>query len=188
MGAMGMSVTAAEVNIDEFSTAQCLDLAELVWDSLLPRDGIAVWQLEEIDRRRAELRSNPGIAIPFEQFRDRLLTGRQRAATDHRLSEQDPAPTVVVPSEVFTEALESQGEPSRARWSSGFHIRMDDLSRAERQELLRRLNDRLALDEPVVEIPDWHIQELERRCAEADTNPSIGIPWEEFKARFLARK
>ena len=63
---------------------------------------------------------------------------------------------------------------------------IDRLSVAERLELIGRIWDTLPEDAGF-EIPDWHLQELERRIAAADANPDAGIPWEEIKERLGGR-
>ena len=39
----------------------------------------------------------------------------------------------------------------------------------------------------IIQLPDWHVRELEKRVAAADANPGVGKPWEELHAR-LSRK
>ena len=60
---------------------------------------------------------------------------------------------------------------------------LDRLSPSDRLELLGLLWD--SLSEDGFSPPEWHIRELERRLAAAEANPSPGIPWEEFKSRWL---
>jgi len=57
------------------------------------------------------------------------------------------------------------------------------LSQSERLELIEELWD--SLDDPLeeFEIPEWHIEELKRRIADAEANPDDGIPFAEWKAR-----
>jgi putative addiction module component (TIGR02574 family) len=60
---------------------------------------------------------------------------------------------------------------------------LDRLPPGERLELLELLWD--SLGEGTFSPPEWHLRELERRRAAAEADPSAGIPWEEFKARWL---
>ncbi|MBX9580694.1 MAG: addiction module protein [Gemmataceae bacterium] len=62
---------------------------------------------------------------------------------------------------------------------------LDKLSPADRLELVGRLWD--SLDAEAFVPPDWHIRELDKRRAAAEADPSAGVPWEEFKARWLGR-
>jgi putative addiction module component (TIGR02574 family) len=63
---------------------------------------------------------------------------------------------------------------------------LDRLSPDERLELLGLLWD--SLGEATFTPPEWHIRELERRRAAAEANPSAGIPWDEFKTRWLGQQ
>jgi putative addiction module component (TIGR02574 family) len=51
----------------------------------------------------------------------------------------------------------------------------------QRLELIGELWDSLpdSLDE--LPVPEWHREELERRLATADADPSAAIPWEQVK-------
>lgn len=53
----------------------------------------------------------------------------------------------------------------------------------QRLELIGELWDSIpdSLDE--LPVPDWHLQELERRLAAADAEPDTAIPWAEVKRR-----
>lgn len=62
---------------------------------------------------------------------------------------------------------------------------LDRLAPEQRLELLELLWD--SLDEGTYAPPEWHIRELEQRRAAAETNPSAGIPWDEFKAKWLGQ-
>jgi putative addiction module component (TIGR02574 family) len=62
---------------------------------------------------------------------------------------------------------------------------LDRLPASERLELLGLLWD--SLEEGTWTPPEWHIRELEKRRAEAEANPSAGIPWEQFKAGWLGQ-
>lgn len=58
-----------------------------------------------------------------------------------------------------------------------------DLSPAEKLQLVQDLWDDLAAQPENVPIPEWHIEELERRGALYDANPEAVISWEESKRR-----
>jgi len=62
-----------------------------------------------------------------------------------------------------------------------------DLSPAEKLQLVQDLWDDLAAQTENVPIPEWHIEELERRGAIYDANPNSVIPWEESKRRIRAK-
>jgi putative addiction module component (TIGR02574 family) len=53
----------------------------------------------------------------------------------------------------------------------------------QRLELIGELWDSIpdSLDE--LPLPEWHREELERRLAAADADPSAAIPWEQVKRR-----
>ena len=63
---------------------------------------------------------------------------------------------------------------------------LDHLPPEDRLELLALLWD--SLGDGTYSPPEWHIRELERRRAAAEANPSAGIPWEEFKTRWLGQE
>jgi putative addiction module component (TIGR02574 family) len=60
-------------------------------------------------------------------------------------------------------------------------VAIKQLSVAERLDLIGVLWDSIPEDQ--VPIPEWHQQELERRLAAADADPSGAIPWEEVRQR-----
>ena len=64
---------------------------------------------------------------------------------------------------------------------------IDRMSREDRLRLLGEIWDTLT---PVTqaEIPDAHREELDRRLADADANPSAGLPWEEVRDRLRGGK
>ena len=62
------------------------------------------------------------------------------------------------------------------------------LSAAQRRKLIARLCDSLPESVKPSEVPDWHIEILKRRLAEAEKNPGEGITWEEFKAKMRAKR
>ena len=53
----------------------------------------------------------------------------------------------------------------------------------ERIELLGEAWDAVAASPEDVAIPEWHVQELERRLADTDAE---FVPWEEVRARLRA--
>ena len=59
---------------------------------------------------------------------------------------------------------------------------IDRLDAQQRVELIGLIWDSLPDDAPYTP-PNWHIQELERRLAVADANPSAAEPWEAVLAR-----
>jgi putative addiction module component (TIGR02574 family) len=74
-----MSLSFPEVNIEQLSVPQRLDLIGLLWDSI-PDSAEALpvpeWHREEIERRLAAADAEPGAAVPWEQVKARL---RERA-------------------------------------------------------------------------------------------------------------
>jgi len=62
-----------------------------------------------------------------------------------------------------------------------------DLSPAEKLQLVQDLWDDLAADPSAVPVPQWHIEEVERRKARLAANPGTGLTWEEVKRRVRAR-
>lgn len=62
---------------------------------------------------------------------------------------------------------------------------LDHLPPEVRLELLGLLWD--SLSEGTFTPPDWHLRVLERRRAAAEADPSAGVPWDEFKARWLGQ-
>jgi putative addiction module component (TIGR02574 family) len=63
---------------------------------------------------------------------------------------------------------------------------IDRLNPQQRFELIGLIWDSLPADAPFTP-PDWHLQELERRIADADADPGAAEPWETVLAR-LSRK
>lgn len=60
---------------------------------------------------------------------------------------------------------------------------LDRLPPADRVELAELLWD--SPDGVPSPLPEWHVRELEKRRAAADADPAAGVPWAEFKARWL---
>jgi len=61
------------------------------------------------------------------------------------------------------------------------------LSAAERLELVEELWDSIADDDPALVLTDAQREDLERRLAEADADPTGGSPWEEARERIRHR-
>jgi len=55
---------------------------------------------------------------------------------------------------------------------------IDKLSIEERLKLIDLIWDSLPQSFEPTEIPEWHIAELEKRRATADTEPGVGKPWQ----------
>ena len=62
-------------------------------------------------------------------------------------------------------------------------VAINQLSIAERLDLISELWDSIPDSLEESPIPDWHREELERRLAVADANPGATIPWEEVRDR-----
>jgi putative addiction module component (TIGR02574 family) len=62
-----------------------------------------------------------------------------------------------------------------------------DLSPAEKLQLVEDLWDDLAAAPEAVPIYDWQKEELARRKANFEKNPSPGVTWEEVQARIRKR-
>ena len=61
---------------------------------------------------------------------------------------------------------------------------IDRLSVGERLDLIEQIWDSLPDQVSPEEVPEWHLAELAKRRAEADTSPRVGKPWREALARF----
>lgn len=62
------------------------------------------------------------------------------------------------------------------------------LSAEERAELIELLWDTLEPDSTAPVMPDWHRADLDRRLAEHEASPDSAVPWEEARARLIARR
>lgn len=62
---------------------------------------------------------------------------------------------------------------------------IDRLSVSEQLALLGELWDSIAADPDQVPVTDAQKQDLDRRLAALDANPTAGSSWEEVKARLL---
>lgn len=63
-----------------------------------------------------------------------------------------------------------------------------NLSAAERLELVEELWDSIAEEDEVLALTDEQREDLERRLAEADADPTGGSPWEEVRDRIRHRQ
>lgn len=63
----------------------------------------------------------------------------------------------------------------------------DDLPVDEQIEYVQTLWERIAANESVVPVPEWHRTELERRLAEYEAAPDAGRTWDEVEADLRAR-
>ncbi|MFQ5473313.1 MAG: addiction module protein, partial [Dehalococcoidia bacterium] len=61
------------------------------------------------------------------------------------------------------------------------------LSAAERLELVEELWDSIADEDEALELTNEQREDLERRLAEADADPTGGAPWEEVRERIRHR-
>jgi len=61
---------------------------------------------------------------------------------------------------------------------------IDRLTVREKLDLIQQIWDSLPVELSPEEIPDWHLETLSRRRAEADPSPGLGKPWREAIARF----
>ena len=62
------------------------------------------------------------------------------------------------------------------------------LSVAERLDLIDRLSESLPDAVDPSEVPEWHIEILKQRLAEAEANPGAGKPWREVLAKLRKKK
>ena len=56
---------------------------------------------------------------------------------------------------------------------------------AERLRLIEELWDSLDAEADALPMPDWHREELDKRLAAHERDPSAGKPWDEVKAGIL---
>jgi putative addiction module component (TIGR02574 family) len=64
---------------------------------------------------------------------------------------------------------------------------IDRLSVRERLDLIEQIWDSLPGSVEPQEAPDWHLVELARRRAEAESRPGEGRPWREVLASLEAK-
>jgi putative addiction module component (TIGR02574 family) len=60
-------------------------------------------------------------------------------------------------------------------------VNIEELTIAERLDLISRLWDSIPDTVEDLPIPDWHRAEIERRLIEADASPESAVPWEQVK-------
>lgn len=68
------------------------------------------------------------------------------------------------------------------------NIRKDilELSAAEKIELVQDIWD-MVTDESTDRIPEAYMSEVARRVEELERDPTVGVPWEEVKARLVSK-
>ena len=64
---------------------------------------------------------------------------------------------------------------------------IDRLSVEERLDLIERIWDSLPEKVEPAEVPAWHLAELAKRLADAETHRGVGTPWREVLSQ-LQRK
>src|SRR5438132_10763523 len=62
-------------------------------------------------------------------------------------------------------------------------LRIEELSTDQRLELIGLLWDSIPETAVALPVPEWHRKELERRLAQADTNPEAAVPWDQVRGR-----
>jgi len=62
-----------------------------------------------------------------------------------------------------------------------------DLSPSEKLQLVQDLWDDLAAEPEKIPIHEWQKEELKRRRANLERNPSSGVTWKEVKRRVRSR-
>jgi len=65
------------------------------------------------------------------------------------------------------------------------NLKIEDLTREQKLKLIEELWDSLIQEETPLPVPDWHLEELDRRLALYRDNPTAGSSWEEVKQRLL---
>lgn len=64
---------------------------------------------------------------------------------------------------------------------------IEELTVPQRLELIGRLWDSIPEGEEATDIPEWHVEELEKRLASAEAAPGASAPWEEVRERLRQR-
>jgi putative addiction module component (TIGR02574 family) len=64
---------------------------------------------------------------------------------------------------------------------------IDRMTVSEKIALAQEILDSVAADQPQLPLSEAKRKELDRRLADADANPTDGIPWEQVEAAALAR-
>ena len=70
---------------------------------------------------------------------------------------------------------------------SALYAELLKLSLAEKLQLLEDLWDSIATNPDEVPIPDWQLEELDRREEEQHRQPQVGSSWKDVKARIRSR-
>lgn len=65
---------------------------------------------------------------------------------------------------------------------------VEKLSVSQRRKLIERIGASLPEAVDRAEIPDWHIEVLKKRLADAEQNPAAGTPWREFMEELRKRQ
>ncbi len=65
---------------------------------------------------------------------------------------------------------------------------LEALTPAEKLQLIEELWEELSATPEEIPVPQWQLDELDRRSAEYAKNPSSAIPWEEVKRNIVSRK
>lgn len=76
-----MTVSQTVVSVFDLSPSEKLQLVEDLWDDLaaIPSDvPIPDWQVEELDRRKANLKSNPASGLAWDEVKRRVRTHHGR--------------------------------------------------------------------------------------------------------------
>jgi len=71
--------------------------------------------------------------------------------------------------------------------SSAFRDELFKLSAAERLELIEELWDSISDGDAALTLTEEQREDLERRLAESDADPTGGSPWEEVRERIRQR-
>ena len=67
--------------------------------------------------------------------------------------------------------------------SSWPELHIDQLTVAQRLDLITLLWDSIPDSLQSYPVPEWHLQELDRRLARADLSPESGVPWQQVEDR-----
>ena len=62
-------------------------------------------------------------------------------------------------------------------------IEFEAMTVPQRLDLIAKIWDSIPETDQALDVPEWHLKELERRIAAADADPSGVVPWEEAKSR-----
>lgn len=75
-----MSPTLQELGIDRLSVDERIELAQAIWDSILPQppQQLSEAQRQELERRLADHAANPNDVVPWEQVKAAALARWQK--------------------------------------------------------------------------------------------------------------